>query len=96
MCIRDSIGIVAGPAAGVIMALPARALPQESRNLGMGVFFTLYYLGMASLPGIAGWFRDLSGFRAAPLLFGSFLLIFATVCALVYRRLEKKSARVVP
>ncbi|MEO5786573.1 MAG: MFS transporter [Casimicrobiaceae bacterium] len=87
------IGIVAGPAAGVIMALPARALPQESRNLGMGVFFTLYYLGMASLPGIAGRFRDLSGFRAAPLLFGSLLLIFAAACALVYRRLEAKIAR---
>lgn len=90
------IGIVAGPAAGVIMALPARALPPQSRNLGMGIFFTLYYLGMATLPGIAGWFRDLSGFRAAPLLFGSILLICATMCALAYRRLERTTTPVSP
>jgi len=88
------IGLLAGPAAGIIMALPARALPQESRNLGMGIFYTFYYLGMALLPGIAGWCRDLSGLRAAPLLFGSLLLVGAAMCALAYRRLEARSVQV--
>ena len=87
------IGLAVGPAAGIIMALPARVLHPESRSLGMGVYYTWYYIGMAVLPGIAGWCRDLSGFAAAPLLFASLLLIVAIACALLFRRLEKASVR---
>ena len=87
------IGLVVGPAAGIIMALPARVLRPESRSFGMGVYYTWYYIGMAVLPGIAGWCRDLSGFAAAPLLFASLLLIVAIACALLFRRLEKAAAR---
>jgi predicted MFS family arabinose efflux permease len=90
------IGILTGPAAGIIMALPARVLRPESRHLGMGIFFTLYYLGMALLPGIAGWFRDLTGIDTAPLLFGSALLLIAAGCAVLFRRLEARSATVLP
>jgi MFS family permease len=84
------IGFLAGSAGGIVMALPARALPPESRNLGMGIFFTFYYLGMAILPGIAGWFRDVTGLNAAPLLFGSLLLIGAAICVVVFRRFESR------
>ena len=87
------IGLAVGPAAGIIMALPVRVLHPESRSLGMGVYYTWYYIGMAVLPGIAGWCRDLSGFAAAPLLFASLLLIVAIACALLFRRLEKASVR---
>ena len=90
------IGVLAGPAAGIIMALPARALRPESRHLGMGIFFTLYYLGMALLPGVAGWLRDLTKIDAAPLLFGSALLLIAAACAVFFRRLEARPAAVAP
>jgi len=86
------IGFAVGPAAGIIMALPARVLRPESRSLGMGIYYTWYYMGMAVLPSVAGWCRDLSGRAAAPLLFASSLLIAAIVCALLFRRLEKASA----
>jgi predicted MFS family arabinose efflux permease len=88
------IGIVAGPAAGIIMAMPARVLRPEARNLGMGVYFTWYYVGMAVLPGLAGWCRDLSGVAAAPLGFASFLVIIAIACAVFFRRLEKRSLNI--
>ena len=85
------IGLVMGPAAGIIMALPARALRPETRNLGMGVYYTWYYVGMAVLPGIAGWCRDASGIAAAPLLFASALLTAAVGCTMLFRHLEKRS-----
>jgi MFS family permease len=87
------IGLAVGPAAGIIMALPARVLRPESRSLGMGIYFMWYYIGMAVLPGVAGWCQERSGLAAAPLLFASSLLIGAIVCALIFRGLEKASAR---
>jgi MFS family permease len=87
------IGLVVGPAAGIIMALPARALRPESRSLGMGIYYTWYYIGMAVLPGVAGWCRDLSGIAAAPLFFASLLVIVAIACAVLFQRLEKRAVR---
>lgn len=84
-------GLVMGPAAGIIMALPARVLRPEARSLGMGVYYTWYYVGMAVLPGLAGWCRDLSGVAAAPLMFASLLVIIAIACAASFRRLERRS-----
>lgn len=86
------IGLVMGPAAGIIMALPARALRPESRNLGMGIYYTWYYIGMALLPGIAGWCRDVSGADFAPLALASFLAIGAMICAAVFARLERNGS----
>jgi predicted MFS family arabinose efflux permease len=85
------IGLVVGPAAGIIMAMPARVLRPEARSLGMGVYYTWYYIGMAVLPGIAGWCRDLSGVAAAPLMFASLLVIIAIACAVLFQRLEKRA-----
>lgn len=82
-------GLVTGPAAGIIVALPAQALSREARHLGLGIFYTLYYVGMALLPGVAGWLRDLSRVDAAPLVFGSALLALAAACAVLFRRIER-------
>lgn len=48
-------GLLTSIAATVIMTLPARALAPESRATGMGVYYTIYYAGMAALPPLAGW-----------------------------------------
>jgi predicted MFS family arabinose efflux permease len=81
-------GLLAGLPAGIIAALPARALSPRARHLGLGIFFTLYYAGMALMPGIAGWLADSSGLRAAPLFFGGALLLAALAFACLFRRLE--------
>jgi len=65
--------------AGLIMALPAQALRPESRAAGMGVFFTCYFVAMATLPAVAGLARDLSGSAAAPALFAAAMTL---LCAL--------------
>ena len=55
-----ALGLVFGPAGGLIMALPSQVLSKENRAIGMGIFFTIYYFGMAILPVIAGYVQDLS------------------------------------
>lgn len=79
-------GLVAGPAGGIIAALPGRVLAPNARHLGVGIFFTLYYVGMALLPGAAGWFRDHTGLDSAPLVFGAGLVLLAAVLAAVFPR----------
>lgn len=84
-------GVVVGPAAGIVMAQPARVLRPQARSLGMGVFYTWYYVGMAVLPGVAGWSRDRSGIASAPLVFASLLVVVAIACAVWFRRLERRA-----
>lgn len=63
-----AFGLLAAPPSSLIMAFAGRALSAESRAFGMGVHYTLFYLGLALLPPFAGFVRDLSGAPAAPLL----------------------------
>jgi len=74
------IGIPGGP----LMALPAQALRPESRASGMGIFFTVFYVMMAVLPGTAGLVRDLSGSVAAPALFAAALVLLCAVGLLLF------------
>jgi predicted MFS family arabinose efflux permease len=71
-----AIGLPAGP----IMALPAQSLREESRAAGIGVFYTWYYSGMAVLPAIAGFARDLTCTPAAPILFTAAMMGVALAC----------------
>lgn len=61
------VGVALGAVAGPIVALPAAALPPESRALGMGLFWLLFFAPMTLLPPLAGLARDLTGDPAAPL-----------------------------
>lgn len=61
-------GLLTAPPAPVIMSLPARALSPETRAIGMGLYYTLYYAGMAACPPLAGLARDVTGFVPAPLV----------------------------
>ncbi|WP_245315367.1 MFS transporter [Bradyrhizobium neotropicale] len=48
------IGLASGFPAGPIMGLPARVLGPETRAIGMGVFYTLFYAAMMLGPAVAG------------------------------------------
>ena len=54
-------GLLCGFPIGVIMAMPAQALPPEHRAFGVGLFYTMLYVGHAGVPPLAGWLRDQSG-----------------------------------
>jgi MFS family permease len=87
-----TIGLVFGPAGGLIMALPAQVLKPENRAIGMGIFFTVYYLGMGIFPSIAGLSRDLSGNPVAPLLLAGVTICFALLALAGFRRLVNRRA----
>jgi MFS family permease len=58
-------GLVGGIPAAALVSTAGEFLRAESRAAGMGVFYTVYYLGCAVLPALAGALYDASGGQAA-------------------------------
>ncbi len=84
------IGVIFGPPGGLIMAMPGQAVRPERRAIGIGVYFTCYYLGMGVLPTLAGYTRDLTGSAAAPLWFAGAMLIVATLALAQFRLIQSR------
>lgn len=85
-----AIGIIFGPPGGLIMALPAQVLAPERRALGMGVYYTCYYAGMAVLPPLAGLARDLSGLAAAPFAAAGLLMLVSLLALGAFHFLRRR------
>ncbi|MDH3220288.1 MAG: MFS transporter [Gammaproteobacteria bacterium] len=83
-----AIGIIFGPAGGLIMALPAQVLQKENRAIGMGIFFTIYYAGMGIFPAIAGYAREVTGNPVAPLVLAGVAILFAILALASLRILQ--------
>ena len=79
-----AFGLLAAPPSSLIMAFAGRALSAGSRAFGMGVHYTLFYLGLALLPPFAGFVRDLTGAPAAPLLTAAGFLAICVTALGVY------------
>ena len=86
------MGLVNGVPAGIIMALPARAVRAEVLAQAMGLYFTCYYVGMTALPAAAGWARDAIGYAGAPLLFAMAILIVALLAFAAFCRVEARDS----
>lgn len=78
------LGIVCGLPAGAIMSLPARVLQPATRATGMGIFFTLYYVGMFVAPAIAGWLAVKVGAAGVAFDFGAAVLVLTALLALAF------------
>ena len=83
-----AIGIVFGPAGGLIMALPAQVLSKENRAIGMGIFFTIYYIVMGIFPAIAGYARDVTGNPAVPLILAGVAILIAALALTGFRIIQ--------
>jgi predicted MFS family arabinose efflux permease len=81
--------IVTSLPAGPIFSLLAPVLSPQNRAVGMGVFFALFYLGMATLPALAGKFRDLTGDAAAPILVASAMMASGLVLLVLFRTAQR-------
>ena len=86
-----AIGIIFGPAGGLIMALPAQVLHKDNRAMGMGIFYTIYYAGMGIFPAIAGYTRDATGDPAAPFFIAGIVVIFAILALIGFRIIKTRA-----
>jgi predicted MFS family arabinose efflux permease len=73
--------------AGPIMSLPARVLQPQTRAIGMGIFFTVFYAPMMLGPAIAGAIAKWTGSAAAALDFGTAALLACPVLLWGYNRI---------
>jgi predicted MFS family arabinose efflux permease len=69
------IGLIGGHPAGPIMSLPARVLAPETRAIGMGVFYTLFYAAMMLGPAVAGRLAKSAGSAAVALDLGALTVL---------------------
>jgi NO-binding membrane sensor protein with MHYT domain len=86
------IGVVFGPPGGLIMALPGQVLAPAHRALGMGVYFTCHYAGMAALPPLAGLSWDLSGSPTAPFVVAGLLMLMSLLALGAFHLLRRDPA----
>ncbi len=75
-----AIGLVSGLPAGPIMSLPARVLQPQTRAIGMGLFFTMFYACMMLGPVIGGACAKWTGSAAAAFDFGAAMIL---LCPLI-------------
>jgi MFS family permease len=74
------LGLISGQPAGPIMSLPARVLRPQTRAIGMGLFFTMFYGCMMLGPVGGGACAKWAGSSAAAFDFGAAMIL---VCPLL-------------
>jgi MFS family permease len=73
---------------GMVMALPGEVLSPKSRATGLGLYYTMYYIGTGVLPAIAGWIQDTTGSAASVIWFSAACLALAPFSLLAFRILQ--------
>ena len=84
-----ALGTVFGLPAGPMMSLPARVLRPETRAIGMGIFYTLYYGTMMLGPAVGGALAKWTGSAAITLDFGAALLLVCPVLLWGFGRISR-------
>jgi MFS family permease len=86
-----ALGLVGGLSAGPIMSLPTRILSPPLRAVGMGIYFTLFYLFVVSAPIVAGMLSSRAGTAAAAFDFGAFMLALCFPAYWAFKRLAARA-----
>lgn len=84
------LGVLFAFGAGPVMTLPAEVLSPQSRALGMGVFFSIYYALMMVGPRIGGGFAESTGDAGAAILAGAVMSLAAAGALLGFRRVVRR------
>lgn len=63
-----AVGICGALPSGTLMSLAPSAVPPQLLGVGMGLYWSWFYVGAALLPPVAGWSADVTGDLGTPLL----------------------------
>lgn len=77
--------------AGIIVALSGQAMRPGNRALGMGVYFSAYFLVVAPAATIAGWLFDRSGNAFYPIIFAAILFALTAISNVFFRWLQRRA-----
>lgn len=83
------LGLVAGLPGAAVMSLPSRVLSEETRAIGMGVFYTSYYCVMLLLPPFQGAIAKLEGNVEITFDIAGIVLLLSIPTLLVFDRISK-------
>ena len=72
------------------MSLPARVLAPETRAIGMGMFYTLYYAAMMLGPAMAGRLAKWAGSAAVAFDFGALAVLACPPLMWVFERIVSR------
>jgi len=84
-------GIVLGLSPGIMMSLLPKSVRSEHLATALGVYYALFYLGMACSQTAAGYVRDVTGDPGMPLLFAAVLMVLTVVALFVFWRIERSA-----
>lgn len=87
------IGLVGGFPAGPIMSLASRVLAPETRAIGMGVFYTLFYAAMMLGPAVAGRLAKSAGTAAVALDLGALTVLACPPLMWLFERIVSVRVR---
>jgi MFS family permease len=82
-----ALGLVCGLPAGPILSLPARVLQPATRAIGMGLFYTVYYVTMMLGPAVGGACAKWAGSAAAAFDFGAAMILMCPVILSAFNRI---------
>jgi MFS family permease len=72
-----------------MVSLPAEAIPAARRAIGLGIFYTWFYLGATLCPPLAGWLYDGFGTPAAPVYLNAALGLVTALLYLAFAQMKK-------
>ena len=93
--IVTALGLISGLPAGPTMSLPARVLRPETRAIGMGIFYTLYYGTMMLGPVVAGASAKWTGHAASAFDFGAAVVLACPVLLWAFNRVPVAQPKIV-
>ena len=88
------MGLVGGVSAGPIMALPSRVLDPSERAVGMGLYFTMFYVMVVIGPIVAGRLAEQVGTSRITFDFGAGMLVACFGLYWLYEQLRARHATV--
>jgi MFS family permease len=83
-------GLLMGGAPGAFMALLPKAVDPEHLATSLGVFYSVFFLGMVMAQPLAGATRDLTGSPAMPLYVAAALMAATVLTLWPFRWLERR------